>query len=126
LFHTLKTTDRKVSYWYGGRAPRELFYIEDFREIEAKFPNFKFYVVLDMDPQDPNWVEKKSLDDENGNCFFGYIMPQLRKHYLDKHPEPEEIEYYFCGPPMMNQSVITTLDSLGVPKENIAFDDFGG
>jgi len=126
LFHTLKTTDRKVSYWYGGRAPRELFYIDDFREIEAEFPNFKFYVVLDMDPHDPNWVEKKSLDDENGNCFFGYIMPQLKKHYLDAHPEPEDIEYYFCGPPMMNQSVITTLDNLGVPKENISFDDFGG
>jgi Na+-transporting NADH:ubiquinone oxidoreductase subunit F len=126
LFHTLKTTDRKVSYWYGGRAPRELFYIDDFREIEAKFPNFKFYVVLDADPQDPNWVEKKSLDDENGNCFFGFVMPQLERHYLNAHPEPEEIEYYFCGPPMMNQSVIDSLDKLGVPKENISFDDFGG
>lgn len=126
LFHTLKTTDRKVSYWYGGRAPAELFYIEDFREIEAKFPNFKFHVVLDFDPQDPNWIEKKSLDDENGNCFFGYVMPQLEKYYLDNHPEPEEIEYYFCGPPGLNNSIITTLDRLGVPKENISFDDFGG
>lgn len=126
LFHTLKTTDRKVSYWYGGRAPRELFYIDDFRQIEAEFPNFKFHVVIDVDPQDPNWIEKKSLDDENGNCFFGYVMPQLRRHYLDQHPEPEEIEYYFCGPPMMNKSVIDTLESLGVPDENISFDDFGG
>ncbi len=126
LFHTLKTTDRKVSYWYGGRAPAELFYIEDFREIEKEFPNFKFYVVLDFDPKDPNWVEKKSLDDENGNCFFGYVMPQLEKYYLNDHPEPEEIEYYFCGPPGLNNSIITTLDRLGVPKENISFDDFGG
>ena len=125
LFHTLKTTDRKVCYWYGGRAPRELFYIEDFRQIEKEFDNFKFYIAIDRDPQDSNWVEKKSMDDEEGNCFFGFVMPVLKKFYLDKHPEPEEIEYYFCGPPMMAQSIFSSLDQLGVPDENIAFDDFG-
>lgn len=125
LFHTLKTTDRKVSYWYGGRAPRELFYIDDFRQIEAEFPNFKFYITIDRDPQDPNWIAKKDINDENGNCFFGYVMPELKKYYLDEHPEPEEIEYYFCGPPAMAGSIFSALDALGVPKENIAFDDFG-
>lgn len=125
LFHTLKTRDRKVCYWYGGRAPRELFYIDDFRQIEAEFDNFKFYITIDRDPQDPNWIGKKDINDENGNCFFGYVMPELKKHYLDNHPEPEEIEYYFCGPPMMAKSIFVALDDLGVPKENIAFDDFG-
>jgi len=124
LFHTLKTRDRKVSYWYGGRAPRELFYIEDFREIEAEFPNFQFHICIDFDPKDPNWVGKDSMEGE-GNCFFGWVMPELKSNYLDHHPEPEEIEYYFCGPPMMAQSIFTSLDALGVPKENIAFDDFG-
>ena len=75
LFHTLKTRDRKVSYWYGGRAPRELFYIDDFRQIEAEFDNFSFYVTIDFDPKDPNWVGKESMDDTNGNCFFGFVMP---------------------------------------------------
>ncbi len=125
LFHTLKTTDRKVCYWYGGRAPRELFYIDDFRQIEEQFDNFKFYIAIDRDPQDPNWVEKQSMDDDKGNCFFGFVMPVLKKFYLDTHPEPEEIEYYFCGPPMMAQSIFSALDQLGVPNENIAFDDFG-
>ncbi|MFK7796450.1 MAG: NADH:ubiquinone reductase (Na(+)-transporting) subunit F [Aureispira sp.] len=125
LFHTLKTRDRKVCYWYGGRAPRELFYIDDFREIEQEFDNFSFYITIDRDPQDPNWIGKESIEDEKGNCFFGYVMPELKKHYLDLHPEPEEIEYYFCGPPMMAQSIFSALDDLGVPKENIAFDDFG-
>lgn len=125
LFHTLKTTDRKVSYWYGGRTKRELFYVEQFREIERNFPNFKFYVSLDNPLPDDNWVEKENIDAE-GDGFKGYIMQVCYEQYLKNHPEPEEIEYYFCGPPMMNQSVINTLDKLGVPEENIAFDDFGG
>ena len=125
LFHTLKTKDRKVSYWYGGRTRRELFYIEQFRAIEREFPNFKFYVSLDNPLPDDNWQVKDSIDDE-GDGFKGYIMPVLMEQYLKNHPEPEEIEYYFCGPPAMNQSVIDGLDSLGVPDENIAFDDFGG
>ncbi|MCG8331827.1 MAG: NADH:ubiquinone reductase (Na(+)-transporting) subunit F [Chitinophagales bacterium] len=125
LFHTLKTTDRKVSYWYGGRTKRELFYIEDFRKIEAEFPNFKFYVALDNPLPEDNWNVKENVD-ADGDGFQGYIMNVVHNEYLKNHPEPEEIEYYFCGPPMMNQSVIRTLDELGVPPENVMFDDFGG
>lgn len=125
LFHTLKNTNRKVSYWYGGRTKRELFYIEEFRQIEREFPNFKFYVALDNPLPEDNWQVKEDLN-APGDGFKGFIMPVLYEQYLKNHPEPEEIEYYFCGPPMMNQSVIKTLDSLGVPPENIAFDDFGG
>jgi len=126
LFHTLKTTDRKVSFWYGGRTRRELFYIEEFRKIEKEFPNFRFHVVLDNPLPEDNWTVKENIDDPNGEGFKGYVMSVCHEKYLKDHPEPEEIEYYFCGPPMMNQSVIRTLDSLGVPEENIAFDDFGG
>ncbi len=125
LFHTLKTTDRKVSFWYGGRTRRELFYIEQFREIERQFPNFKFYVALDNPLPEDNWKVKDTMEAE-GDGFVGFIMPVLYEKYLKNHPEPEEVEYYFCGPPMMNQSVIKTLDDLGVPEENISFDDFGG
>lgn len=125
LFHTLKTTDRKVSYWYGGRTKRELFYIDDFRQIEKEFPNFKFYVALDNPLEEDNWQVKDDME-ADGDGFKGYIMSVLHEQYLKNHPEPEEIEYYFCGPPAMNASVIRTLDELGVPEENIAFDDFGG
>ncbi len=126
LFHTLKTTNRKVTYWYGGRTKRELFYIDDFRQIEKEFPNFKFYIALDNPLPEDNWVEKKDIHDEEGDGFKGYIMSVCYEQYLKNHPEPEEVEYYFCGPPAMNSSVIRTLDELGVPEENIAFDDFGG
>lgn len=125
IFHTLKTSDRKVSFWYGGRTRRELFYVEQFREIEKNFPNFKFYISLDNPLPEDNWVEKSSIDSP-GDGFKGFIMPVLEQQYLKNHPEPEEIEYYFCGPPMMNQSVLVALDKLGVPNENISFDDFGG
>lgn len=125
MFHTLKTTDRKVSFWYGGRTKRELFYIDEFREIEKEFPNFKFYVALDNPLPEDNWQVKADIDSP-GDGFKGFIMPVAVKEYLSKHPEPEEVEYYFCGPPMMNQSVIKALDDLGVPEENISFDDFGG
>lgn len=125
LFHTLKTTDRKVSFWYGGRTRRELFYIDQFREIEKEYPNFKFYVALDNPLPEDNWEVKEDID-APGDGFQGYIMPVVMEQYLNNHPEPEEIEYYFCGPPMMNKTVIDGLDALGVPEENIAFDDFGG
>lgn len=125
LFHTLKTTDRKVSFWYGGRTKRELFYIEQFREIEKEFPNFRFYVALDNPLPEDNWQVKADIESP-GDGFKGFIMPVVMEQYLTKHPEPEEIEYYFCGPPLMNASVIKALDELGVPEENIAFDDFGG
>ncbi|MGA0232259.1 MAG: NADH:ubiquinone reductase (Na(+)-transporting) subunit F [Saprospiraceae bacterium] len=125
MFHTLRTTDRKVSFWYGGRTKRELFYIEEFRQIEREFPNFKFYVALDNPLPEDNWQEKTDID-APGDGFRGYIMPVCVEQYLSKHPEPEEVEYYFCGPPAMNASVIKALDELGVPEENISFDDFGG
>ncbi|MEM9822774.1 MAG: NADH:ubiquinone reductase (Na(+)-transporting) subunit F [Bacteroidota bacterium] len=125
LFHTEKCRDRKVSFWYGGRTRRELFYIDEFRAIEEEFPNFRFYVALDNPLPEDNWQVKNNIDD-NGEGFQGYIMSVLHEQYLKSHPEPEEIEYYFCGPPAMNASVIKTLDDLGVPDENIAFDDFGG
>lgn len=125
LFHTLKTTDRKVSFWYGGRTKRELFYIDEFREIEKNFPNFKFYVALDNPLPEDNWQVKEDINSP-GDGFKGFIMPVCVEKYLSQHPEPEEIEYYFCGPPMMNDSVLKALDNLGVPPENISFDDFGG
>jgi len=125
LFHMLKTRDRKVSFWYGGRTRRELFYIEQFRQIEKEFDNFRFFVALDNPLPEDNWKVKENMD-APGDGFVGFIMPVLYEQYLKNHPEPEEVEYYFCGPPMMNQSVIKTLDELGVPEENISFDDFGG
>ncbi|MEL6656501.1 MAG: NADH:ubiquinone reductase (Na(+)-transporting) subunit F [Bacteroidota bacterium] len=125
LFHTLKTSDRKVSFWYGGRTRRELFYIDQFREIEKEFPNFRFFVALDNPLPEDNWQIKENME-ADGDGFKGYIMPVVMEQYLNNHPEPEEIEYYFCGPPLMNASVIKALDELGVPEENIAFDDFGG
>jgi len=85
----------------------------------------KFYVALDNPLEEDNWQVKEDID-AAGDGFKGYIMNVCYEQYLKDHPEPEEIEYYFCGPPAMNASVIKTLDDLGVPEENIAFDDFGG
>jgi Na+-transporting NADH:ubiquinone oxidoreductase subunit F len=114
LFHTLKS-NRKVSFWYGGRSVRELFYTEQFRKIEEEFPNFKYNIAL-----------SEPLPEDNWTGYQGFIHQVLINNYLKNHPEPEEIEYYFCGPPMMNAAVIKMLDDLGVPDENISFDDFGG
>lgn len=125
LFHTLKTK-RKVSYWYGGRSKRELFYIDHFRKIEKEFPNFRFYVVLSEPLPEDNWKVAKDINDRDADGFIGFVHQALIDNYLKYHPEPEEVEYYFCGPPMMNAAVIKMLDDWGVPKENIAFDDFGG
>ena len=113
LFLT-KQTQRKASFWYGGRSLRELFYIDDFKKIEAENPNFKFNIALSSPLPEDNW-----------NGYVGNIHEVLFENYLKNHPEPEEIEYYLCGPPMMTQAVLTMLDNLGVPKENILFDDFG-
>ncbi len=126
LFHTLKTTDRKVSFWYGGRSKRELFYTDEFRAIERQFPNFRYHIALSEPMAEDNWKLSKDIEDREGDGFVGFIHKVLYDNYLKSHPEPEEIEYYFCGPPMMNAAVIKLLDDLGVPKENIAFDDFGG
>jgi len=110
-----KHTKRKATFWYGGRSLRELFYIEDFRKIEKEFPNFKFEVALSEPKPEDNWTG-----------YTGFIHQVIYDNYLKNHPEPEEIEYYLCGPPMMNSAVQKMLDDLGVPKEMIAFDDFGG
>ncbi len=128
LFHTEKT-DRKVSYWYGGRSRRELFYTKDFRDIEKDFPNFKYHIALSdkkMAEEVDNWKVKEDINDDKGEGYIGFIHEILQKQYLDKHPEPEEIEYYLCGPPLMNAAVLKMLDEMGVPDENIRFDDFGG
>lgn len=114
LFKNRKT-DRKVSYWYGGRSSRELFYIDHFRGIEEDFPNFKFNIALSEPKEEDNW-----------DGYVGFIHQVVLDNYLSKHPAPEDIEYYLCGPPMMNSSVFKMLDDLGVEPENIAFDDFGG
>ena len=124
LFHTLKT-GRKVSYWYGGRSRRELFYIDDFRQIEEQFPNFKFHLVLSEPLPEDNWTAKTSMESD-GDGFVGFVHKALIDNYLSKHDAPEDIEFYFCGPPMMNAAVLKMVDDFGVPPENVAFDDFGG
>ena len=125
LFHTLKT-GRKVSYWYGGRSRRELFYVDDFQNIEKEFPNFTFNMVLSEPLPEDNWVAKTSMDDQAGDGFVGFVHQALIDNYLGKHDAPEDIEFYFCGPPMMNAAVLKMVDDFGVPAENVAFDDFGG
>lgn len=107
-------TDRKASFWYGGRSLRELFYIDDFKKIEAENPNFKFNIALSAPLPEDNWTG-----------YVGNIHEVLFENYLKNHEAPEDIEYYLCGPPMMTQAVLKMLDNLGVPKDNIMFDDFG-
>lgn len=125
LFETLKT-GRKVTYWYGGRSKRELFYVEHFKHLEKNFPNFKFFIALsDPSPED-NWVNKTDVNDAKGYGFTGFIHQVVIDNYLTKHDAPEDIEFYFCGPPLMNQAVIKMCDDFGVPEENVRFDDFGG
>jgi len=114
LFKNLKT-GRKVSYWYGGRSMRELFYVDQFREIEKEFPNFKFHIAL-SDPQ----------PEDHWDGLTGFIHQVLLDNYLKEHAAPEDVEYYICGPPMMNAAVFKMLEDLGVENENIAYDDFGG
>jgi len=113
LFHTLKSK-RKVSYWYGARSKREMFYTEDFEKIAKEFPNFQYNVALSEPLPEDNWTGYK-----------GFIHQVVYENYLKNHPEPEEIEYYLCGPPMMINAVQKMLDSIGVPPEMIAFDSFG-
>jgi Na+-transporting NADH:ubiquinone oxidoreductase subunit F len=108
-------TDRKATFWYGGRSVRELFYVDEFRAIEKDFPNFTFNIALSEPKPEDNWTG-----------YTGFIHQVIMENYLKKHAEPEEIEYYICGPPMMNQAVLKMLDDYGVPADMIAFDDFGG
>lgn len=125
LFHTLKT-NRKVVYWYGGRSKRELFYLDHFNNIAKEFPNFRFYVVLSEPLPEDNWKVKKDMDDTEGDGFVGFVHQAVIDQYLAKHDAPEDIEFYFCGPPLMNQAVLKMVDDWGVPAENVSFDDFGG
>jgi Na+-transporting NADH:ubiquinone oxidoreductase subunit F len=125
LFHTLKTK-RKVTFFYGGRTKKELFYIDEFREIEKQFPNFRCVVALDNPLPEDNWTLKKDIDDKKGDGFKGFVHNIVIEEFLKKHKNPEDLEVYFCGPPMMNQSVLKMADDWGIPSENVAFDDFGG
>tara|TARA_B100000575_G_C23140876_1_gene663873 strand:+ start:4265 stop:5587 length:1323 start_codon:yes stop_codon:yes gene_type:complete len=123
LFHTMKT-DRKVTFFYGGRSKRELFYLDDFRKIEEEFPNFKFHVALSEPLPEDNWKEKKNIDDD-GDGFVGFIHQIVIDHHFKNHDSPEDIEVYFCGPPLMNQAVLKMCEDWGIPDENVDFDDFG-
>ncbi|MDP6852335.1 MAG: NADH:ubiquinone reductase (Na(+)-transporting) subunit F [Candidatus Marinimicrobia bacterium] len=112
LFHTLNTK-RKVSFWYGARSMREMFYDEDFRQIREKFPNFSYNVAL----SDP-------LPEDNWEGHTGFIHQILYDNYLENHDDPTEIEYYMCGPPMMIEAAENMLYNLGVEPEMVAFDKF--
>lgn len=117
LTKTLHTTDRKMSYFYGARALNEVFYLEDFLGIEKEFPNFTFHLALDR--PDP-------VADAAGVKYTpGFVHQVIYETYLKEHEEPEEIEYYMCGPGPMSKAVEGMLDSLGVPREMLHFDDFG-
>ena len=113
LFHSLKT-NRKVSYWYGARSMREMFYDEDFKDIELKSPDFSYHVAL-----------SEKLPEDNWDGHEGFIHQVLYDNYLKNHDDPTEIEYYMCGPPVMINALQTMLYNLGVEPEMIAFDDFG-
>ena len=125
LFRTLKT-GRKVTYWYGGRSKAELFYIDHFRALEKDFPNFKFYIALSDPLETDNWKVKKDINDREGDGFVGFIHNSVIENYLNHHESPEDLELYFCGPPLMNNAVQKMGEDFGIPDENIRFDDFGG
>jgi Na+-transporting NADH:ubiquinone oxidoreductase subunit F len=108
-------TERKVSFWYGARSLREAFYIDHFDKIQEENPNFKWHLAL-----------SEPLDEDNWDGHTGFIHQVVLDNYLSNHPSPEDVEYYMCGPPMMNTAVINMLLELGVEPENIMLDDFGG
>ena len=110
----LKST-RKMSFWYGARSLREAFYVDEFDQLAAENPNFTWHMGLSEPQPEDNW-----------EGYVGFIHDVLYRHYLKDHPAPEECEYYLCGPPMMNAAVVRTLLDLGVDRENILLDDFGG
>ncbi len=114
LLKTLKISNRKISYWYGARSKNEIFYEEDFRALEKEFPNFSFHIALSAPLPEDNWT---------GDT--GFIHSVIYDKYLKNHEEPEEIEYYMCGPGPMSNAVEHMLYDLGVPRENLLFDDFG-
>jgi Na+-transporting NADH:ubiquinone oxidoreductase subunit F len=116
IFDQLKRlkSDRKISFWYGARSLKELFYKEDYDTLAEEFPNFEWHVAM-SDPQ----------PGDNWEGLTGFIHNVLLEQYLKNHPAPEDCEYYMCGPPIMNQSVMTMLEAMGVEPENIMLDDFG-
>lgn len=117
IFDQLKRlkSDRKISFWYGARSKREMFYVEDYDGLAAEFDNFEWHVAL-SDPQ----------PEDNWEGYTGFIHNVLYEEYLKDHPAPEDCEFYMCGPPVMNAAVIKMLKDLGVEDENILLDDFGG
>ncbi|HBZ48805.1 MAG TPA: NADH:ubiquinone reductase (Na(+)-transporting) subunit F [Halieaceae bacterium] len=117
LFDQLKRlkSKRKISFWYGARSLREMFYVEDYDQLAAENDNFDWHVAL-SDPQ----------PEDNWDGLTGFIHNVLYEQYLKNHPAPEDCEYYMCGPPMMNAAVIKMLTDLGVEPDNILLDDFGG
>lgn len=117
IFDQLKRikTNRKMSFWYGARSWRETFYIEEFDKLQEEHDNFTWHIAL-SDPQ----------PEDNWEGYVGFIHQVLYDHYLKDHPEPEDCEYYLCGPPMMNQACLKLFEDLGVEPENVMFDDFGG
>ena len=115
---TLHTTDREMHYFYGARALNEVFYLQDFLELEKEFPNFHFHLALDR--PDP------AADAAGVKYTAGFVHNVMYETYLKDHEAPEDIEYYMCGPGPMSKAVENMLDSLGVPKENLMFDNFGG
>lgn len=112
LFYTLETK-RKVSFWYGARSAQEIFYDKEFKNIEKNFPNFAYHIALSEPRKEDNW-----------SGYTGFIHSVVCENYLKNHEEPEEVEYYLCGPPMMIDAVLNMLDSLGVPPEMILYDKF--
>lgn len=106
---------RRISFWYGARSYRELFFVEDFDDLQREHDNFQWTIAL-SDPQ----------PEDHWEGLTGFIHQVLYERYLKSHPAPEDCEYYICGPPMMNTAVIGMLHELGVEEENILFDDFGG
>ncbi len=117
IFDQLKRlkSDRKISFWYGARSKREMFYVEDYDGLAKEFDNFEWHVAL-SDPQ----------PEDNWTGYTGFIHNVLYEEYLKDHPAPEDCEFYMCGPPVMNDAVIKMLKSLGVEDENIMLDNFGG
>lgn len=114
LLKTLKITDRKISYWYGARSKNEIFYEQDFRELEKEFPNFSFHIALSEPLPEDNWTGP-----------VGFIHNVILNNYLKDHDAPEDIEYYMCGPGPMAKAVENMLYDLGVPRNMLMFDDFG-
>ncbi|NKW78066.1 NADH:ubiquinone reductase (Na(+)-transporting) subunit F, partial [Rhodobacteraceae bacterium R_SAG7] len=111
----LENRDRKITFWYGARSKREMFFVEDFDQLAEEFDNFEWHVALS---------DALQVDDWKG--YTGFIHNVLYEEYLKNHPAPEDCEFYMCGPPIMNQSVINMLLELGVDREDIMLDDFGG